>query len=115
MSAFGQKRSFANVQETKPNRLLHYLYTSEPAQAPHQQRQAPAMIEMGMGEKNDIDLARIETETARVLLIEFARTLIEPAIDQDAQSGRFDEMAGTGDAAIGAVKRQLQGFSFPVS
>ena len=47
-----------------------------------QQRQPPAMIEMGVRQQHKIDAGGIETKVAGIFLRELAATLIEPAIDQ---------------------------------
>ena len=69
-----------------------------------QQRYAPAMIEMGMGEQQHVDRGGVEAEGAGVFLVEFATALIEAAIDQDALPARFQQMTGTCDAQVGSVE-----------
>ena len=51
------------------------------------------MIEVGVRQQHEIDAGRIETEVAGIFLGEIAAALIEPAIDQNAPAGAFDEMA----------------------
>jgi len=72
-----------------------------------QKRQAAAMIEMCMGEKNEIDRSGIEAERPGVFVAQLAAALQQAAIDQYAFAGAFNEMAGTGYAAISAVKGKL--------
>ena len=72
--------------------------------APDEQRQAPAMVEMGVGQQNEVDLARRKAEILRIFLLDAPPALIEPAIDQDFAARRLQQMAGAGDAAIGAVE-----------
>jgi hypothetical protein len=62
------------------------------------------MIEMGVGQKHDVDAGRIETEGMPVLLFQFAAALIEAAIDQNALARTFEKMTRTGDGAVGTVK-----------
>src|ERR1051326_1791861 len=73
-----------------------------------QERQPPAMIEVGVRQQHKIEALGIESEVAGVFVGELAAALVEPAIDQDAPAGAFDEVARPGDVAIGAVKRQFQ-------
>ena len=67
-----------------------------------------AVIQMGVGEEDRVDARGVEAEGLGVLLLELASALVEPAVDQHAAPGALDEMAGAGDAAIGAVERKLQ-------
>ena len=63
------------------------------------------MIKMGMGQQNVVDAGRIESERLRIFLVQFAATLVQPAVDQDPLAGTLDHVTRTGDAAVGAVKR----------
>jgi hypothetical protein len=58
-----------------------------------EQRQPPAMIEVGVSQQNEIDAGGIETEVAGIFFRDFAAPLVEPAIDQHAPAGAFDEVA----------------------
>ena len=69
-----------------------------------EQRQAPAMIEMGVGEQDEVDRRRLEAEGVGVVLGEFAAALEHAAIDEDALSRAFDQVTGTGDRAVGAME-----------
>ena len=65
------------------------------------------MVEMGVGEQDDVDLRRIEAKVARVFLLDLPAALIEAAIDQDRPARRLQQVAGAGDAAIGAVEGEF--------
>jgi len=69
-----------------------------------QQRQATAVIEMGVGQEQEIDGGGFETERFRILLLEFASSLVEAAIDEYAATGALDEMTGAGDTAVRAME-----------
>ncbi len=73
----------------------------------HQQRQPAAVIEMGVGQQEEVHLGRIETERLGVLFVEFAAALEHPAIDEDAAPRRLDHVAGAGDIAVRPMERQL--------
>src|SRR5665647_1882455 len=47
-----------------------------------QQRQAPAVIQVGMGKEYEINLFWIETERLAVLFLNLAAALIQTAVDQ---------------------------------
>jgi hypothetical protein len=51
------------------------------------------MIKVGMRQQHKIDTGRIETKVAGIFLCNLVATLIEPAIDQKAPAGAFDEVA----------------------
>jgi hypothetical protein len=51
------------------------------------------MIEVGVRQQRKIDAGGIETEVAGVFLGERAAALIEPAVDQNAPAGAFDQVA----------------------
>jgi hypothetical protein len=61
-----------------------------------------------MGEQDVIDGRRIEAKRRGVVFAEFMSALMQPAVDQYALAGAFQQMAGTGDAAVGAVKGNFQ-------
>ncbi|MGH6967581.1 MAG: hypothetical protein ACREEL_07965 [Stellaceae bacterium] len=64
------------------------------------------MVEMRVGQQQDIDRLRIEAERRGVLGVELAAALEHAAIDQHALAGNLDEMTRTGDVAIRAVERE---------
>ena len=70
----------------------------------HQERQPPAMIEMGMGQEHKIDRARVKSERDGILLLKLTTALEQAAIDQDAPPRHFQEMTGAGDVLCRAVK-----------
>jgi hypothetical protein len=63
-----------------------------PKPALGQQRQPPAMIEMGVRQQHKIDAGGVETKAAGIFLVKFPAALIESAIDQKSPAGAFDEM-----------------------
>jgi hypothetical protein len=65
------------------------------------------MVKMGMGQQHEIDAGRVEAEIGGVFFVKVAAALEHAAIDQKPPSAAFDHMAGSGDAPIGAMKRQL--------
>ncbi len=73
----------------------------------HEQRKAPAMVEMRMRQKHDVDGRGVEAEGLCVVLLDLAAALIETAIDKDLAAGTLDQVARAGDAAIGAVEGQF--------
>src|SRR5262249_6281296 len=80
-----------------------------------QQRQPPAMIEMGMRQQYKIYAGRIEAKVASIFLGDLAATLIEPTIDQDMPASALDEVARTRDVAISSMKGQSQRHLVPKS
>ena len=71
------------------------------------QRDAPAMVEMGVGQQQRVDRRRVEAERRRVFVVEVAAALEEAAVDENALAAGLDEMARAGDVAIGAVEGDL--------
>ncbi len=69
-----------------------------------QQRQAPAMIEVGMCEQHKIDVGRIEAEVAGIFLGDLAAALVEPTVDQYTPASAFDEVARTRHVAVSPMK-----------
>jgi len=62
------------------------------------------MVQVRVGKHDVIDGRGIEAKVFRVFLMEFPAALIHSTIDQDAAAGALDQMAGAGNAAVGAVK-----------
>ena len=71
------------------------------------QGDAPAMVEMGVGQQQHIDRRRVEAEWRSVFVVELTAALKEAAVDEDALAAGFDEMARASDVAVGAVERNL--------
>ena len=65
------------------------------------------MIEMGVGEQDRVDRARIEAEIMRVHRALFAPALEQAAIDEYALAGGLKEVAGAGDVLVRAVEREF--------
>lgn len=75
------------------------------AEAPFdEERQSPAVIKVGVGEKDAVDGLRIEPKGIRVFG-ELAASVEHRAIDEDAAVEALGQMAGSRDAPIGAVER----------
>jgi hypothetical protein len=62
------------------------------------------MIKMGMRQQHNIDAGWIEAKVAGIFLCDLAAALMQPAIDQYAPAGAFDEVARPGDVAISPMK-----------
>ncbi len=69
-----------------------------------EQRQPPAMVEVGMGQEHEVDRRRLEAEGLGIVLGKLAAALEHAAIDEDALAGALDQMARAGDRAVGAVE-----------
>ena len=63
--------------------------------------QQPGMVDVGVGEQDEIDFPHVEAEVQRpqVLRARFRPTLEHAAVDQKAGVPRFHQSAGTGDLA----------------
>lgn len=57
-----------------------------------------------MGEEEEIYAGWIEAEGFRILLDQLAFTLEKTAVDKDALSRAFNQVAGTGDIVVGPVE-----------
>src|SRR2546421_686313 len=79
-----------------------------------EERNAPGVVEMGVGEEDKIDGSRLETEGLGVLVLKLAASLKHAAIDQDALAGAFNEVTGTGDVSGCAVEAEFHAISAPV-
>ena len=79
-----------------------------------QQRHAPAMVEVGVGQQQYVDRRRVEAERRGVFVVEVAAALEEAAVDEDALAAGLDQVARAGDVAIGAVERNLHVALSPV-
>ena len=66
------------------------------------------MIQMGMGKEYVINFCRIETESCAIFFVKLMTALVHAAINQYVFAGTIDQVTGTGHAAIGAVKRNVQ-------
>jgi hypothetical protein len=73
----------------------------------HQQGQAPAVVQVGMGQEQQVDGGRVETERAPVLLVQLVTALVHATVDQDPSATAFDEVTGAGNLAVCAVKREI--------
>src|SRR5579883_619251 len=61
---------------------------------------------MGVCQEHAVDRGRIEPKGRGVLLVEFAASLAERAIDQHPDARSLDEVTRARDGAVGAVKRE---------
>ena len=66
------------------------------------------MIQVRMGQQNEVDGGGIKAERSGIVLVQLAATLMKSAVDQDSLPSTFDQMTGAGDTAIGTVERQFQ-------
>ncbi len=66
------------------------------------------MIQMCVGQQYVVDAGGIKAERPGVFLIQFAATLIQPAVNQDPLPGTFNQMTGASDVAIRSVKGYFQ-------
>ena len=66
---------------------------------------------MAVGQQQVVDIGRIKTEILRIFLLEFMASLVQPAVDENAFAAAFNQVAGSGDAAVGAMKRNLHTLS----
>lgn len=72
--------------------------------ARRQARQQPRMVDMRVGDDDEINRARVEVERAEVLVVGVAAALKQPAIDQESGMVRVDAKAGAGDLFSRAKK-----------
>ena len=70
----------------------------------HQQRQAAAVIDMGVRQQHHIDPRRVERKRRTVALVPLLAALDHAAIQQPPAGGGFDQMAGAGNLARRTVK-----------
>ena len=63
------------------------------------------MVDVGMGQNQGIDSARVERKGSVVELLLRLRALEHAAIDQYPMSTRLDHVTGAGDGLRGTVKR----------
>jgi hypothetical protein len=82
----------------------------------NQPRQQAGMVDVGVGEDDEIDAARIEVKGAVVFGARLAAALEHPAIHQKTHAVGFQQIAGTGHLACRAEKSQFHsGLPSPVS
>ena len=74
----------------------------------HEFGQEAGVIDVGMGQKDGVDLPGIEREGFVVQGLEGLRTLEHPAVHQHPEAGAAELGAGTGDATGGAVEKQIK-------
>jgi hypothetical protein len=68
-----------------------------------QQRNASTVIEVRMGEQNEVDRCGIAAEVRRIAALDSVATLKKSAVDEHAPLGAFEQMTGSGDLARRAV------------
>jgi len=70
----------------------------------HQARDHAAMVDMGVGQQQELGLARIEGQGAVVEGVERLRALEHAAVDEESALRMADPVAGAGHGAGGAVE-----------
>ena len=75
----------------------------------HQFRQQAAVVDMGVGEQNKLNLPCVEAEIAVIQFPHRLRALVHAAVDQKFSFRHGDEVARTRDDAGGAAKLDLDG------
>jgi hypothetical protein len=70
----------------------------------HEEREAAAVVEVRMGEEEEIDAGGVEAERLRVFFDKLALPLEEAAVDENTLPSAFDQVAGTGDIMVGTVE-----------
>ena len=73
----------------------------------HQQRQPPAMIDVGMAQHHGVDVGGLERERQAVARRRVGTALDHAAVQQQLAAARTHDVAGTGHFARGAEKLQL--------
>jgi hypothetical protein len=72
----------------------------------HRPRQPAGVIDVGVGQQHVVDRAQVEGRRLPVAQAQFLQALEQAAVHEDAALARLQQVAGTGDAACGAVERQ---------
>jgi hypothetical protein len=70
-------------------------------------RQSATMIQVSVGQQQEIDRRGIEVEGGRIFFGQLPTSLEHAAIDEDAPVRAFEHVAGAGHASIGAVEGQF--------
>ena len=65
-------------------------------------RQITAMVEVGVGENDRMDLARRDRQRLPVAFAQFLEPLEEPAVDQNTHARGVEEVLRAGDGSRGA-------------
>ena len=66
------------------------------------------MVQMRVGQQDVVDAGGIKAKRTGIFLIKLTTALIQPAVDQNSLPGAFDQMTGSGDAAIGSMEGYFQ-------
>jgi hypothetical protein len=69
-------------------------------------RQKSTVIEVRMGQDDNIDPRRIDRERPPITIPQLFETLEETAVDQNSTVTEVEQMLGAGDSAGGSEKRQ---------
>ena len=74
-------------------------------------RHEPAVVDVGVGQEEEVDARRLERERPVVELADALRTLEHAAVDQEAPAPVLDQVARAGHRAGAAMEDQLHGGS----
>jgi hypothetical protein len=96
----------AGVQQHQPRQLPRCRGGDDLSlkAALHEEGEAAAVVEVRMGEQQEIYAGRIEAKGLRILFDKLTFALKEAAIDKDPLSRAFNQVAGTGDIVVGTVE-----------
>jgi hypothetical protein len=72
-----------------------------------QQRDSPAVIQVGMGQQQVVDAFRLEAKRFGIFLFILPPALEKAAVDESPDAIAFDQVARSGNAASRAVKRDF--------
>jgi hypothetical protein len=83
-----------------------------PEALPDELREEPGVVEMDVGEEDEIERPRRNGKGGPVPF-KISPLLIEAAVDEQPEAGRFDEIAGSGDLLASAEELDFQALSLP--
>jgi len=72
-----------------------------------EQRNSSAMIEMGVGEQKIIDGRGIKAESGGIFIVQLPAALKQTAIDENPAAAGLDQVTGSGNIVVRAVKGEF--------